>query len=93
MQQEANDDKNDRPYGTVLILKSSTDDRILAGGRIEFEGGSDCDAFTPEDLATFYKQRRRWGTSTTANIYELIDKESCHQLFIHSIFRSLFRNF
>ena len=59
---------------------------LLAGGRIEFEGGSDCDTFAPEDLATFYKQRRRWGPSTTANIYELIDKESCHQLFIFSRF-------
>ena len=55
---------------------------LLAGGRIEFEGGSDCDTFAPEDLATFYKQRRRWGPSTTANIYELIDKESCHHLYL-----------
>lgn len=53
---------------------------LLAGGRIEFEGGSDCDTFAPEDLSTFYKQRRRWGPSTTANIYELIDKESCLQI-------------
>ena len=53
---------------------------LLAGGRIEFEGGSDCDTFAPEDLSTFYKQRRRWGPSTTANIYELIDKESCFQI-------------
>ena len=45
---------------------------LLAGGRIEFEAGSDCDTFAPEDLATFYKQRRRWGPSTTANIWELI---------------------
>ena len=45
---------------------------LLAGGRIEFEAGSVCDTFAPEDLATFYKQRRRWGPSTTANIWELI---------------------
>ena len=45
---------------------------LLAGGRIEFEAGSDCDTFAPEDLSTFYKQRRRWGPSTTANIWELI---------------------
>ena len=32
---------------------------LLAGGRIEFEAGSNCDTFVPEDLATFYKQRRR----------------------------------
>ena len=25
-----------------------------------------------EDLETFYKQRRRWGPSTTANVYQLI---------------------
>lgn len=28
--------------------------------------------FAPEDLGTFYKQRRRWGPSTTANVWELI---------------------
>ena len=66
---------------------------LLAGGRIEFEGGSDYDTFAPVDIATFYKQRRRCGPSTTANIYELIDKESCHQIFIFSIFRSLLSKF
>ena len=45
---------------------------LLAGGRIEYEAGSDCDTFVPEDLATFYKQRRRWGPSGTANTWELI---------------------
>ena len=49
---------------------------LLAGGRIEFEAGSECDTFAPEDLATFYKQRRRWGPSTTANIWELISNRS-----------------
>ena len=49
---------------------------LLAGGRIEFEAGSECDTFAPEDLETFYKQRRRWGPSTTANIWELIKNRS-----------------
>ena len=43
-----------------------------AGGRIEFEAASHCNTFAPEDLGTFYKQRRRWGPSTTANVWELI---------------------
>ena len=47
---------------------------LLSGGRIEFEAGSDCDTFAPEELQEFYKQRRRWGPSTTANIYELISR-------------------
>jgi len=45
---------------------------LLAGGRIEFEAGAHCLTYAPEDMATFYKQRRRWGPSTTANIWELI---------------------
>ena len=36
----------------------------------------DCDTFAPEELQEFFKQRRRWGPSTTANIYELIDRTS-----------------
>ena len=34
---------------------------LTAGGRIEFEASSHCNTFAPEDLDTFYKQRRRWG--------------------------------
>ena len=45
---------------------------LLAGGRIEFEAAAHCLTYAPEDLETFYKQRRRWGPSTTANIWELI---------------------
>ena len=48
---------------------------LMAGGRIEYEGNSHCNTFAPEDLATFYKQRRRWGPSTTANIWQLIKKQ------------------
>ena len=48
---------------------------LMAGGRIEFEGSSHCNTFAPEDLGTFYKQRRRWGPSTTANIWELIKNQ------------------
>ena len=47
---------------------------LLSGGRIEFEAGSDCDTFAPEELQEFFKQRRRWGPSTSANIYELISR-------------------
>ena len=47
---------------------------LLSGGRIEFEAGSHCQTFAPEDLETFYKQRRRWGPSTAVNIFELISK-------------------
>jgi len=47
---------------------------LLTGGRIEFEAGSHCQTFAPEDLDTFYKQRRRWGPSTAVNIFELISK-------------------
>ena len=46
---------------------------LMAGGRIEYEGNSHCNTFAPEDLATFYKQRRRWGPSTTANIWQLLE--------------------
>ena len=49
---------------------------LLAGGRIEFEAAAHCLTYAPEDLATFYKQRRRWGPSTTANIWELIVNRS-----------------
>ena len=45
---------------------------LFAGGRIEYEGNAHCDTYAPEDLATFYKQRRRWGPSTTANIFDLV---------------------
>ena len=45
---------------------------LLAGGRIEYESAAHCLTYAPEDLDTFYKQRRRWGPSTTANIWELI---------------------
>lgn len=45
---------------------------LLAGGRIEYEAGAKCFTFAPEDLDTFYKQRRRWGPSTTANIWNMI---------------------
>ena len=45
---------------------------LTAGGRIEFEASSHCNTFAPEDLETFYKQRRRWGPSTTANVYQMI---------------------
>ena len=45
---------------------------LTSGGRIEFEASSHCNTFAPEDLGTFYKQRRRWGPSTTANVWELI---------------------
>ena len=48
---------------------------LMAGGRIEYEGNSHCNTFAPEDLATFFKQRRRWGPSTTANIWQLIKKQ------------------
>ena len=48
---------------------------LMAGGRIEYEGNSHCNTFAPEDLATFYKQRRRWGPSTTANIWQLIKNQ------------------
>jgi len=45
---------------------------LLAGGRIEFESAAHCLTYAPEDFDTYYKQRRRWGPSTTANIWELI---------------------
>ena len=45
---------------------------LLSGGRIEYEAGSHCLTYAPEDLPTFYKQRRRWGPSTAVNIFELI---------------------
>ena len=47
---------------------------LLTGGRIEFEAGSHCQTFAPEDLSTFFKQRRRWGPSTLMNLYETITK-------------------
>ena len=47
---------------------------LLTGGRIEFEAGSHCHTFAPEDLSTFFKQRRRWGPSTLMNLYEAITK-------------------
>ena len=47
---------------------------LLTGGRIEFEAGSHCQTFAPEDLSTFFKQRRRWGPSTLMNLYEAITK-------------------
>ena len=49
---------------------------LLAGGRIEFEAGSHCQTFAPEDVETFYKQRRRWGPSTAVNIIQLIHHSS-----------------
>ena len=45
---------------------------LLSGGRIEYEAGSHCQTFAPEDPDTFFKQRRRWGPSTFVNIFELI---------------------
>ena len=48
---------------------------LFAGGRIEYEGSSHCNTFAPEDLPTFYKQRRRWGPSTTANIWNLVAQQ------------------
>ena len=36
---------------------------------------SHCNTFAPEDLDTFYKQRRRWGPSTTANVWQLIKNQ------------------
>jgi len=45
---------------------------LLAGGRIEYEAGSHCQTFAPEDFKTYYNQRRRWGPSTAVNILELI---------------------
>ena len=47
---------------------------LLTGGRIEYEAGSHCLTFAPEELGEFFKQRRRWGPSTAVNIYELITK-------------------
>ncbi|CAG5082997.1 Oidioi.mRNA.OKI2018_I69.PAR.g10253.t1.cds [Oikopleura dioica] len=48
---------------------------LFSGGRIEYEGSSHCNTFAPEDLPTFYKQRRRWGPSTTANIWNLVAQQ------------------
>lgn len=45
---------------------------LLSGGRIEYEAGSHCETFAPEDFATYYNQRRRWGPSTAVNILQLI---------------------
>ena len=47
---------------------------LLTGGRIEYEAGSHCLTFAPEELGEFFKQRRRWGPSTAVNIFELITK-------------------
>ena len=49
---------------------------LLSGGRIEFEAGSHCQTFAPEDPDTFFKQRRRWGPSTFVNIFELISNKN-----------------
>ena len=38
-------------------------------------GSSHCNTFAPEDLGTFYKQRRRWGPSTTANIWNMVKEQ------------------
>ncbi|CBY40705.1 unnamed protein product, partial [Oikopleura dioica] len=48
---------------------------LFSGGRIEYEGSSHCNTYAPEDLGTFYKQRRRWGPSTTANIWNLVAEQ------------------
>ena len=49
---------------------------LLTGGRIEYESDAKCFTFAPEDLETFYKQRRRWGPSTAANIWKMIQQSS-----------------
>ena len=56
---------------------------LLTGGRIEFEAGSHCQTFAPEDLSTFFKQRRRWGPSTLMNLYEAITKVDLERDFIY----------
>ncbi|CAG5095624.1 Oidioi.mRNA.OKI2018_I69.XSR.g14266.t1.cds [Oikopleura dioica] len=48
---------------------------LMQGGRIEYEAGSHCFTFAPEELEEFFKQRKRWGPSTTANIYDLIQQQ------------------
>ena len=44
----------------------------LSGGRIEYEARSRCKTFAPDDLDTFFKQRRRWYPSIILNAFELI---------------------
>ncbi|CBY07843.1 unnamed protein product [Oikopleura dioica] len=48
---------------------------LMQGGRIEYEAGSHCYTFAPEELEEFFKQRKRWGPSTTANIYDLVQQQ------------------
>ena len=46
---------------------------LQAGHRVEYSAASDAYTYAPEEFKEFYNQRRRWITSTFANIMDLLE--------------------
>ncbi|CAK8673727.1 unnamed protein product [Clavelina lepadiformis] len=57
-------DQGEDRWLCTLLLKQ--------GWRIEYSAASDSFTFAPEDFKEFYNQRRRWGPSTMANIFDIL---------------------
>ena len=45
---------------------------LQAGCKVEYCAASDALTFAPEGFYEFYRQRRRWGPSSMANILDLL---------------------
>nr|CAB3263092.1 uncharacterized protein LOC101242576 [Phallusia mammillata] len=57
-------DQGEDRWLCTLLLKQ--------GWRIEYSAASDSFTFAPEEFKEFYNQRRRWGPSTMANIFDIL---------------------
>nr|BBB15954.1 chitin synthase [Ciona robusta] len=57
-------DQGEDRWLCTLLLKQ--------GWRIEYSAASDSYTFAPEEFKEFYNQRRRWGPSTMANIFDIL---------------------
>ncbi|XP_077968083.1 chitin synthase chs-2-like [Styela clava] len=63
-QQKIQWDQGEDRWLCTLLLK--------AGKKIEYCAVSDSYTFAPEEFKEFYNQRRRWGPSTLANVFDIL---------------------
>ncbi|XP_077968967.1 chitin synthase chs-2-like isoform X2 [Styela clava] len=57
-------DQGEDRWLCTLLLKQ--------GWRIEYSAASDSFTFAPEEFKEFFNQRRRWGPSTMANVFDIL---------------------